>query len=109
MARTPALPEATLVGALAALRGSSRPPADRLRGRRRDLHFRHTNLRPNGARQTPNMPFQRLEKNTCGVPEEKLSLPDVARKHGVRGVAGLLPDLESGDARPSSARRKAGA
>jgi hypothetical protein len=71
--------------------------------------FGHTNLRANGARQTPNMPFQRLEKNTCGVPEEKLSLPDVARKHGVRGVAGLLPDLESGDARPSSARRKAGA
>jgi hypothetical protein len=52
---------------------------------------------------------QRLEKNPSGVPEEQLAIPEVTRKHGVRGVAGLLLELECGDTRPSRAHREAGA
>jgi hypothetical protein len=53
--------------------------------------------------------FERSEENAGGVPKEKLSLPDVAREHGIRSVSGLMPDFERGDARPSRASREAGA
>jgi len=53
-------------------------------------------------------PFQRLEKNPGGVPEEEFSVSDVAGEHCVRGMPCLLPDLERRDARPSRAGRKAG-
>ena len=53
--------------------------------------------------------FDRLEQNTGGVPKEKFALSDVARKHGVGSVSGLLPDPECRDARASRARREAGA
>jgi hypothetical protein len=38
--------------------------------------------------------FKRLEENAGGVPEEEFPVSDVTREHGVRGVAGLLPDLK---------------
>ena len=62
---------------------------------------------PCRRKSRPNWPqvdwsFERLEENAGGVPEEEFPVSDVAREHGVRGVAGLLPDLERRDARPSS-------
>jgi hypothetical protein len=56
-----------------------------------------------------NLLFQPLEENAGGVSEEEFALLDVTREHGIRGVTGLLPDLERGDTRPSRARREAGA
>ena len=55
------------------------------------------------------MLFQRLEENCDGVPDEEFTVPDVTSPHGVRGVTGLLSDLERGDARPSGACREASA
>src|SRR5277367_5608589 len=97
--------EAAAVGGLSALRRSSRPPANVLRGRHWDPIFEAPNLRPDGGRLTPNMLFQPLEENTCGVPEEEVPISDVTREHGVRGMPRLLSDLERRDARPSCARR----
>ena len=53
--------------------------------------------------------FERLEKHTCGVPEEQLPIPDVAGEHRVRGVPRLLPNFEGRDTRASRTRREAGA
>ena len=108
MARTAVVPVAAPVGTLSALRRSSRPSAVGCADDT-EASISGTNLRPDGRRLTPNMPFQRLEVNTCGVPQEEFAVPDVARKHRVRGVAGLLPDLERGDTCPRRTRREAGA
>ena len=39
----------------------------------------------------------RSEQRRDSVPHEQLSVPDVARQHGIGGVSGLLSDLPSWD------------
>ncbi len=56
-----------------------------------DVHCRRKS-RPDWAQA--NRSFERLEKSAGGVPEEEFALSDVTRQHRVRGVPGLLPDLE---------------
>jgi hypothetical protein len=65
--------------------------------------------RPNVRCLRRNTLPSRLDKNSRGVPEEKLAVPYVAREHGIGGVSGLLPDLERGDTGPRRARREASA
>ena len=55
------------------------------------------------------MLFQRLEKNHGGVPEEQLTITDVAGEHGVAGMPGLGSDLEGRHSSLHGACSKAGA